>query len=84
MKPTKFALASLIALGATVVAGSAFAQDLVVKIGHVAPTSGGIAHLGHGVGSGNALLLGQGCGDFGQCGHFNALVAAGQTAAVQP
>jgi branched-chain amino acid transport system substrate-binding protein len=27
-------------------AGSAFAQDLVVKIGHVAPTSGGIAHLG--------------------------------------
>jgi branched-chain amino acid transport system substrate-binding protein len=28
------------------VAGSAFAQDLVVKIGHVGPTSGGIAHLG--------------------------------------
>ena len=27
-------------------AGSAFAQDLVVKIGHVGPTSGGIAHLG--------------------------------------
>jgi branched-chain amino acid transport system substrate-binding protein len=27
-------------------AGTASAQDLVVKIGHVAPTSGGIAHLG--------------------------------------
>ncbi|MBB2488213.1 branched-chain amino acid ABC transporter substrate-binding protein, partial [Mitsuaria sp. WAJ17] len=26
--------------------GSALAQDLVVKIGHVGPTSGGIAHLG--------------------------------------
>ncbi|MEI6025985.1 MAG: branched-chain amino acid ABC transporter substrate-binding protein [Betaproteobacteria bacterium] len=31
---------------AMLLAGSAFAQDLVVKIGHVAPTSGGIAHLG--------------------------------------
>jgi branched-chain amino acid transport system substrate-binding protein len=30
----------------TLVAGSAFAQDLVVKIGHVGPTSGQIAHLG--------------------------------------
>jgi len=28
------------------VGGSALAQDLVVKIGHVGPTSGGIAHLG--------------------------------------
>src|SRR3990167_7550064 len=27
-------------------AGTAFAQEQVVKIGHVAPTSGGIAHLG--------------------------------------
>jgi branched-chain amino acid transport system substrate-binding protein len=27
-------------------AGAASAQDMVVKIGHVAPTSGGIAHLG--------------------------------------
>jgi branched-chain amino acid transport system substrate-binding protein len=26
--------------------GSVFAQDMVVKIGHVGPTSGGIAHLG--------------------------------------
>ncbi len=26
--------------------GVAFAQNLVVKIGHVGPTSGGIAHLG--------------------------------------
>ena len=31
---------------ATLLAGSAMAQDLVVKIGHVGPTSGGIAHLG--------------------------------------
>jgi branched-chain amino acid transport system substrate-binding protein len=27
-------------------AGVAYAQDLVVKIGHVGPTSGAIAHLG--------------------------------------
>ena len=33
--------AALITLGTM-----AFAQDMVVKIGHVAPTSGGIAHLG--------------------------------------
>lgn len=35
-------------VGAAVVllAGAASAQDMVVKIGHVAPTSGGIAHLG--------------------------------------
>jgi len=31
---------------AAVCAGSVSAQDLVVRIGHVAPTSGGIAHLG--------------------------------------
>jgi branched-chain amino acid transport system substrate-binding protein len=31
---------------AMLLAGSVFAQDLVVKIGHVGPTSGGIAHLG--------------------------------------
>ncbi len=31
---------------ATLLAGAAYAQDLVVKIGHVAPTSGAIAHLG--------------------------------------
>ena len=31
---------------ALVAAGSAMAQDAVVKIGHVGPTSGGIAHLG--------------------------------------
>ena len=35
-------------LAATVVmlGGAAYAQDMVVKIGHVAPTSGGQAHLG--------------------------------------
>ena len=38
---------NLIALGAAAVfAGSVSAQDMVVKIGHVAPTSGGQAHLG--------------------------------------
>jgi branched-chain amino acid transport system substrate-binding protein len=31
---------------ALLLAGSAMAQDLVIKLGHVAPTSGGIAHLG--------------------------------------
>ena len=31
---------------ALLLSGSALAQDLVVKIGHVGPTSGGIAHLG--------------------------------------
>jgi branched-chain amino acid transport system substrate-binding protein len=34
------------AAAAAVFVGSVSAQDLVVKIGHVAPTSGGIAHLG--------------------------------------
>ncbi|MBX3638569.1 MAG: ABC transporter substrate-binding protein, partial [Rubrivivax sp.] len=35
-------------VGAAVIAigGAAFAQDLVVRIGHVGPTSGAIAHLG--------------------------------------
>jgi branched-chain amino acid transport system substrate-binding protein len=37
----------LVALAAvTLLAGAASAQDMVVKIGHVGPTSGGIAHLG--------------------------------------
>jgi len=31
---------------ALAIGGSAFAQDLVVRIGHVGPTSGAIAHLG--------------------------------------
>src|SRR6478735_2499892 len=34
------------ATAAALLAGSLHAQELVVKIGHVAPTSGGIAHLG--------------------------------------
>jgi branched-chain amino acid transport system substrate-binding protein len=38
---------NMIAAAAVVMfAGAASAQDLIVKIGHVAPTSGGIAHLG--------------------------------------
>ena len=38
---------NLVALAAaTLFVGSAYAQDMVVKIGHVGPTSGGIAHLG--------------------------------------
>ena len=34
------------AAAAAIFAGSVSAQDMVVKIGHVGPTSGGIAHLG--------------------------------------
>ncbi|MEJ6003574.1 branched-chain amino acid ABC transporter substrate-binding protein, partial [Paucibacter sp. AS307] len=40
-KPTLIAAAAML-LGAA----PAMAQDLVVKIGHVGPTSGAIAHLG--------------------------------------
>ena len=36
----------LVGAMAVMMAGSAWAQDLVVRIGHVAPTSGSIAHLG--------------------------------------
>jgi branched-chain amino acid transport system substrate-binding protein len=37
---------TLIGAAAMLLAGTAQAQDLIVKIGHVGPTSGGIAHLG--------------------------------------
>lgn len=37
---------AIVGAAALVLAGSTFAQDLVVKIGHVGPTSGAIAHLG--------------------------------------
>ncbi|NDY92173.1 branched-chain amino acid ABC transporter substrate-binding protein [Ideonella livida] len=36
----------IVAAAAALMAGSLQAQELVVKIGHVGPTSGGIAHLG--------------------------------------
>lgn len=36
----------LLALAASFASGAASAQELVVRIGHVGPTSGGIAHLG--------------------------------------
>ncbi len=36
----------IVAAAVAFVGGTASAQDMVVKIGHVAPTSGGIAHLG--------------------------------------
>ncbi len=36
----------IIGAAALLMGGSVFAQDMVVKIGHVGPTSGGIAHLG--------------------------------------
>ncbi len=36
----------IIGAAALMLGGSVFAQDMVVKIGHVGPTSGGIAHLG--------------------------------------
>ena len=39
-------LKTTVAAAALVLGGAAYAQDMVVKIGHVGPTSGGIAHLG--------------------------------------
>lgn len=39
-------LKAIVFAAACVAGGAAFAQDMVVKIGHVAPTSGGQAHLG--------------------------------------
>jgi len=36
----------IVGAAAALLAGSVYAQDLVVKIGHVGPTSGAIAHLG--------------------------------------
>jgi branched-chain amino acid transport system substrate-binding protein len=41
VKLNVFAMAAALMVG-----GTAYAQDLVVKIGHVGPTSGAIAHLG--------------------------------------
>ena len=37
---------AVVSAAALLIAGAASAQDMVVKIGHVGPTSGGIAHLG--------------------------------------
>jgi branched-chain amino acid transport system substrate-binding protein len=42
----QFKMNLVVLAAAGVFAGSAYSQELVVKIGHVAPTSGGIAHLG--------------------------------------
>ncbi|HEY6086822.1 MAG TPA: branched-chain amino acid ABC transporter substrate-binding protein [Burkholderiaceae bacterium] len=42
----KIKLLPIVAAAVTFVAGAASAQELVVKIGHVGPTSGAIAHLG--------------------------------------
>ena len=39
-------LNSIVAAAVVMFGASAYAQDMVVKIGHVGPTSGGIAHLG--------------------------------------
>jgi branched-chain amino acid transport system substrate-binding protein len=39
-------LNTIVAATLVMLAGTAYAQDAVVKIGHVGPTSGGIAHLG--------------------------------------
>jgi branched-chain amino acid transport system substrate-binding protein len=39
-------LNTILAAAAVMLGGAAYAQDMVVKIGHVAPTSGGQAHLG--------------------------------------
>jgi branched-chain amino acid transport system substrate-binding protein len=42
----QFKLKLIVGAAVVALAGQVAAQDLVVKIGHVAPTSGGIAHLG--------------------------------------
>jgi branched-chain amino acid transport system substrate-binding protein len=42
----KTSLKMTVLAGAILMSGTSFAQELVVKIGHVAPTSGAIAHLG--------------------------------------
>ena len=42
----KVKLNVIVGAAAILLGGSVYAQDLVVKIGHVAPTSGAIAHLG--------------------------------------
>ena len=39
-------LNTIVAAAVVLLGGSAYAQDMIVKIGHVGPTSGGIAHLG--------------------------------------
>ncbi len=39
-------LNTIVAAATLVLGGTAYAQDMIVKIGHVAPTSGSIAHLG--------------------------------------
>jgi len=39
-------LNTIVAAAVVMFGGAAYAQDMVVKIGHVGPTSGGIAHLG--------------------------------------
>lgn len=39
-------LNTIVAAAMVMVGGAAYAQDMVVKIGHVGPTSGAIAHLG--------------------------------------
>ena len=39
-------LNTIVAAAVVMFGGAAYAQDMVVKIGHVAPTSGGQAHLG--------------------------------------
>ncbi len=39
-------LNTIVAAAVVMFGSAAYAQDMVVKIGHVAPTSGGIAHLG--------------------------------------
>jgi len=39
-------LNTIVAAAVVMFGGAAYAQDMIVKIGHVGPTSGGIAHLG--------------------------------------
>ena len=39
-------LNTIVAAAVVLLGGSVYAQDMIIKIGHVGPTSGGIAHLG--------------------------------------
>src|SRR2546422_6337553 len=53
MKFTSTAAAAAIAFAAT----SSYSQELIVKIGHVAPTSGSISHLGRDLENGAKMAI---------------------------
>lgn len=51
----------IVASAALLFAGTVAAQDLVVKIGHVGPTSGSIAHLGKDNENGARMAIDERC-----------------------